>query len=580
MVEFIVRLVLRPDLDRVHGLKYAFQSFQQALIMFLAAMTTTGYLDSDFGQNICILLSIIQVWLAIPEQIFGLVMMTFLHKKGIDGDADLKESEKELVAQLRMDEVTVTDKIVSVKFIAMKFKEKIMLFQSEGIHSFIVSIISDRKLLLCVNILNPGSVNRLLQSVFCSKEVIGGLKSTATTFSPLDSLILDLLKIQWLTSVDFLEGMEILHLIQDTIESFIEVLKYLSESNYTRALGIIIASRGILTVLNKSNAGTNLSTKQNVSILQKFFHHPVVRSKLATMKEAKFYHNQKDMLICILDFPFACSADLDNYLSLLEEWCCRGLLKTHTGLLEQHSFSCLSTDLAESLGDSTALEFLNHWKCFVPEPWHKIYCNLLDASSHDANQSCKPIIAPAKSAIGVIDLREAAQHLPLHLQNTDGQGAHPFNVSMLETAQTAIDTTSLQSIPEQTNGDLKIRPVPSHEQFLGHKIKAKHITIRQLEKVTHVSQVHKSSSAEEFKKFSGQNSQEIKTQPSLLSSSKTSPRDDPASRMISRHFVSRHSSETDPALGDQMQYSTTSTHGARVPQACCVNNNLRTTIVP
>ena len=69
-------------------------------------------------------------------------------------------------------------------------------------------------------------------------------------------------------------------------------------------------------------------------------------------------------------------------------------------------------------------------------------------------------------------------------------------------------------------------------------------------------------------------------EPFLRSSSKTSPRDDPASRMISRHFVSRHSSETDPALGDQMQYSTTSTHGARVPQACCVNNNLRTTIVP
>ena len=49
------------------------------------------------------------------------------------------------------------------------------------------------------------------------------------------------------------------------------------------------------------------------------------------------------------------------------------------------------------------------------------------------------------------------------------------------------------------------------------------------------------------------------SQPFLRSSSKISPRDDSTNR-TSRHFVSRHSAEIGPALGDQIKKPTTSRH--------------------
>ena len=124
-MELLGRLIFQPDIDVVNGMKYSFQSFQQTAIMFLAACTSTGFLQPDFGQNLCILLSLVQVWLAIPEQIVGLMIATVLHKKGTPTDPDLKISEIELMEQLRMDKVTASEKLKSGQKIAERLVEKI-----------------------------------------------------------------------------------------------------------------------------------------------------------------------------------------------------------------------------------------------------------------------------------------------------------------------------------------------------------------------------------------------------------------------------------------------------------------------
>jgi hypothetical protein len=395
IVELLGRLILQPDVDRINGFKYAFQSFQQSLVMLFAALTSTEFLQLDLGQNLCLLLSVVQVWLAIPEQIIGLMIVTVLHKKGIATDPDLKSSEVELVEELRMEKISAADKIKSSQEMAAKLEEIVLCFASKGIYALIVSIISDRHFLLCLNKLNPGALNPFLRLVFNSEIIVCRLKELAGDCPPIELLIDNLLNIQWVTSVDFYEGMKILSLIEDSLDGFSAILSCISESDYTRAIQKIISSRAVLNILNNrySKACKN-QVDGAVYILKQIFKNLLVQSKIIATKNAN--PDLEDVLTRILNLSFDNAIDLDDYLFLLER-----LNYLNTSQSESDNFSAL--DLVESIDQSTSFESLCCWREHIPEPWQSVYIELLQcaaAISPTASQLEKNVTSDNSGFIG------------------------------------------------------------------------------------------------------------------------------------------------------------------------------------
>ena len=78
VAESIIHSNFSPDRDAFNGMKTAAQSIQQAVIMAIAAVTTSGWLSLDVGESICIQLSIVQVALALPEQLWTTMKSTCL----------------------------------------------------------------------------------------------------------------------------------------------------------------------------------------------------------------------------------------------------------------------------------------------------------------------------------------------------------------------------------------------------------------------------------------------------------------------------------------------------------------------
>jgi hypothetical protein len=450
-----------PDIDRFNSMQYSFQSLQQASIMVLAALTSSGYVDSDFGENLCMLLSIVQVWLAIPGQILGLIMMTVLHKKGISGDPDLKTSEKELMAQLKMDKVTVKEKIESAKQIASKLRNKLQLFQSEGIYAFIASLVEDRVFMSCINILNPGSVNPFLESVFCSNEVIEELSELVAAFPPIGSLVHGLLEIQWSTSVDFFDGLDFLYLLEDTLNSFVAVLKYLSESDHRRAVGTILGSRGVLTAMSykKSEDSEDLATGIATALGQ-VLHRPAIRSRMIATKAV--VPELEETLDGILDLNFSSTVDLQTYLTLLEALTSWNSLNTHTNI---------TVELAESLQSSEALELIHLWKAYVPPPWHQLYCDALTAATansvhKESESSLEQNNTGLRTAVEYVQGPRQLQGAAQYLQSPDEGGQHhasSFQPKSVEASQIAFGSLvfvhgNVHPMLRKASGDPKAGP--------------------------------------------------------------------------------------------------------------------------
>ena len=369
-MELLGRLIFQPDIDVVNGMKYSFQSFQQTAIMFLAACTSTGFLQPDFGQNLCILLSLVQVWLAIPEQIVGLMIATVLHKKGTPTDPDLKISEIELMEQLRMDKVTASEKLKSGQKIAERLVEKILHLEKEGVYDFVVSIVHDTQFLLSLNVLNPGALNPFLQLVFCSEEVKTKLNELVVDLSPIELLFESLLSNRWVTSVDFQQGLDILNTMQDSLDSFLAVLRFISECNYKKAIETIIGSKAILQILSsRLKKDLNISNDGALTVLKQVFHADLIQKQVFATKNTA--PELDKIMNSISNLAFDNENDLDTYCSVLDELRPWNIQNRHM---------LLPGDLLKDLDEKKSIEMLKSWKVYIPEPWQSVYIQLLSSA--------------------------------------------------------------------------------------------------------------------------------------------------------------------------------------------------------
>ena len=81
VTEFGILVFFNPDSDLFNGYKMAFQQMQQSIIMLIAALTATDKITASEGAAALVMLGTIQVALAMPEQIMG-VIKNFILKKG------------------------------------------------------------------------------------------------------------------------------------------------------------------------------------------------------------------------------------------------------------------------------------------------------------------------------------------------------------------------------------------------------------------------------------------------------------------------------------------------------------------
>ena len=90
LFELLIYTFYSPDVDAINGLKTAAQAGLQNITIAAAALVASGAVGSHSGESFCIQVSLIQVFLAIPEQVWGIVSKTVLKKSGPPGEPDFK----------------------------------------------------------------------------------------------------------------------------------------------------------------------------------------------------------------------------------------------------------------------------------------------------------------------------------------------------------------------------------------------------------------------------------------------------------------------------------------------------------
>lgn len=121
-VELFAYIFLPITCDAIEGYKIAFLQAQQTMIIIVAALTASEIISSTSGGDFVIMFSIIQVSLALPEQIFGILLMTSLKKQAPPGEPEFPCTPMEVRHSREMGSIGMTDKIRMAKASVMDVK--------------------------------------------------------------------------------------------------------------------------------------------------------------------------------------------------------------------------------------------------------------------------------------------------------------------------------------------------------------------------------------------------------------------------------------------------------------------------
>jgi hypothetical protein len=165
VVESVIHLIFSPDRDVFNGIKTAAQSIQQAVIMVIAAVTASGLLSQDAGEYMCIQLSIVQVALALPEQLWTTMKSTCLSKQGTPKDSDFKMTENELKEENLQRNTGFVVKIKAAKAVVAELRPTLQLMLNGDLVKALVAMLTNRNLIVSINSVRPGSLNTILERV-------------------------------------------------------------------------------------------------------------------------------------------------------------------------------------------------------------------------------------------------------------------------------------------------------------------------------------------------------------------------------------------------------------------------------
>ena len=252
LIESVVVVCFSPDKDVINGYKNTFQQLQQSIIMLVAALTATDNITAESGAAVLILLGIIQVAIAMPEQIMNSIR-TFILKKGNGTSAPdfpMTAAELDLKAEISMgmDKKFYTMKDLLSKILAMKPH---ML--AGNVEEVFRSILMDKELMNTLNRLSPGCLNPLFGSLFTLDPVIQGLVALKHNIVILKYPVDKLLTAEWNHCVDFKLGLDALYEIKETIEIIGLSVGAMMKGNFQEAMNMVMGSTALLGCLASAN---------------------------------------------------------------------------------------------------------------------------------------------------------------------------------------------------------------------------------------------------------------------------------------------------------------------------------------
>ena len=233
IVELLILTFYSPDVDVINGLKLALQGALQTIVIIAAALVTSGQMQSNYGEQLCIQVSLVQVFLAIPEQIWGVVSKIVLRKSGPPREPDFKTTDEELKVDKERSAVPLTKKFKAAGTVLKSVKSMKPVLKKGEPKQILVEIVSQKQLLLSIEMLDISGLSILFEDIFRCEAVRNALKSEMSVNPEISAAAQALLANKWHTSVDIRNGLFQIYSIKDILEGSTNRSKPVGHANVT-----------------------------------------------------------------------------------------------------------------------------------------------------------------------------------------------------------------------------------------------------------------------------------------------------------------------------------------------------------
>jgi len=272
--------------------------------MLIAALTATETITAEAGAAALITLGTVQVALAMPEQIFG-VIKNFILKTGDKVQAPdfaMTAAELDLKEELA---VGLEKKLHHAKDLVTKVMNLKPFMLSGDVEEVFRSILMDKELMEIFNVLRPGCLNGLFGSLFTMEPLVDGMNMLKDNIVILRAPIDKLLAVEWVHCVDFKIGLDALYDIKETIDVLAGTIKAMGEGKVADAVNLVMGSSaliGALEVLDPELLRNMLKTAFQPPGVKK-----AIQAMMATMPD-ELMHPFEDFLTFIDELD---ASDLD-----------------------------------------------------------------------------------------------------------------------------------------------------------------------------------------------------------------------------------------------------------------------------
>ena len=220
IVDAAHQIFYSPDQDAINGMKIGLQQAMQAGIMLLAALTTSGAISEERGDNVCIHLSLVQVFLAIPEQLWGTVSFV-TKKKGHPDEYEFKMTQKQINA-VKVQVPSMTQRIVIAKQLYSEFRVLKQLVIEKETKSILKNLLSHPTTVTNMDSLFPYFIPSFFKEHLFSTEVKSFLylqmKSLdMNNMTDAAAIIEEILGNDWEDCLDLRTGMDALMRLKATM---------------------------------------------------------------------------------------------------------------------------------------------------------------------------------------------------------------------------------------------------------------------------------------------------------------------------------------------------------------------------
>jgi len=205
--------------DAINGLKMAAQVGLQTVIMITAALVTSGRVKSAYGEQICIQVSLVQIFLAIPEQIWSVVSMTILKKNGPPREPDFKTTVDEITVAKEKASITFGQLLQACVVVQKGIRSMTPALKSGDPAGIITELIIRKNMLVSLEKLNGRVLSILFDDIFHCISVRQALELEMKIHPEISPSVIKILGNKWNTSVDFRDGVSHLFEIKEILEA-------------------------------------------------------------------------------------------------------------------------------------------------------------------------------------------------------------------------------------------------------------------------------------------------------------------------------------------------------------------------